>query len=187
MKQNIDVKQLEALSEEAIERLEEWFYNQPLSDDTYVRVYIPEEKDGECGGIFEGEIGGNEFEFDYPEPRICDINHHEGTVLPLLSIGDMLDFLEVQGLFEPIMISTDLCDVLWEKVKAFFENKEDAEQPKESKPATVTLRWIEDGKERTFSSTDLEEIRAQAFLLIVGQGQGVVEKIMLPEIEERKQ
>lgn len=124
MKQDIDVEQLEALSEEAKKRLAEWFYNQPISDDTYVQVYIPEEKGGEYDGVFEGEIGGREMEFVYPEPQICDINHHEGTVLPLFSIGDMLNFLEVQGLFEPIMISANLCDVLWERVKAFFEGEQ---------------------------------------------------------------
>jgi hypothetical protein len=121
MKQTIDVEQLEALSEESKKRLAEWLYNQPMSDDTYVQVYIPEEKNGEYSGIFEGEIGGNEFEFIYPDPWIGDINHHEGTVLPLFSIGDMLNFLEVQGRFEPIMISSDLCDDLWERVKTFFE------------------------------------------------------------------
>lgn len=183
MKQNIDVEQLEALSEEATEKLAEWFYNQPLSDDTYVQVYIPEEKDGEYGGVFEGEIGGNEFEFDYPEPRICDINHHEGTVLPLLSIGDMLQFLEGQGQLKDITVSSDICDALWEKVKAFFEDRENTEQPKESQPPMVTLRWIEDGKEHAFSSNDLEAVKAQYFCLVVGQTQGVVEKIMLPEIE----
>jgi len=123
VKQNIDVEQLEALSEAAAERLAEWFYNQPIYDDTYVQVYIPEEKDGEYGGVFEGEFD-REFEFEYPDPYIGKLKKHEGTILPLFSIGDMLNFLEVQGLFEAIMISTDMCDVLWERVKAFFEGEQ---------------------------------------------------------------
>lgn len=73
--------------------------------------------------------------------------------------------------------------VLSDVIEELLEARKKLEQLGTPKDRTVILRWIEDGKERTFVSNDMEEIRARVFCLTVGQTQGVVEKIMLPEIQ----
>lgn len=93
MEQHITIEQLETLSPQAQERLQAWFKDTYEYDDDLINVYIPQEKNGESEGHFTGQWDSEE-EFDYPEEYIGKIKNHRGTILPLLTVGQMVSFLD---------------------------------------------------------------------------------------------
>ncbi len=148
MKQYITPEQVSALTPDAQHALIDWFRDTIEWDDDQVQVYIPEEQSADTDGVFAGNWD-RECYFDYPEPYIGKLKNHEGTILPLLNIGQLIAFLDerihqqsVHGYWQmhctgggatwrvihsPTMGSgngfPELCDALWEAVKAHLEAK----------------------------------------------------------------
>lgn len=120
MKQWISKEQVMELSPAAQQRLAAWFDESMPNDDCLARVFIPEEKDGQFGGVFTGEWGG-EYPFDYPEAYGGRLKNHQGTILPLLDIGQMIELLNENDLVFNINIDTTTCDHLWRLVKYLLE------------------------------------------------------------------
>jgi hypothetical protein len=94
MKYYITPEQIMALTPEAQRVLTDWFMDTIEWDDDQVRVYIPEERTADTDGVFEGDWD-QECYFNYPEPSIGKLKNHEGTVLPLLDIGHLIELLDV--------------------------------------------------------------------------------------------
>ncbi len=123
IKQRITVDQAKELSESAQRQLAEWLEHN-VGDGDPVHVFIPQEEYGQYDGEFLG-MWDQEFEFDYPDERIGKLKNHEGTIIPLMDIGQMLQFLAdldvmpVTLPFSPV----ELCDELWSQCK------EELEQP----------------------------------------------------------
>lgn len=128
MKTRITVEQALQLDEKQHEKLLTWFDSFHEWGDDFVSVYIVEEKDGEYAGIYTG-LWDAEYKFVYPEKYIGSLNQHEGTVYPLLSIEEMLVWIEQTigwveydsyGKQYPlwnIKIDGTLCDRLWEYLR----------------------------------------------------------------------
>jgi hypothetical protein len=121
VKQNIDVTQVKTLSPVAREHLDEWFAESWIEwDDDFAYVYIPEEETGDNDGRFRG-LWGSEQEFTFPQEYVGKISNYEGTILPLMDITQMLQFLEDHDqAYKPVPIA-ELCDNLWEQVRAILE------------------------------------------------------------------
>jgi hypothetical protein len=94
MRQYITATQVQELSEPAWQVLAEWFEGREEQyGDDVVHVYIPEEKDGQLKGEFH-DLWGSEHEFEYPEEYVGKLCNHKGTIIPLLSIGELIEFLD---------------------------------------------------------------------------------------------
>lgn len=139
MQQYITVDDLKALSPQAQQRLEAWFVESLEWDDDPVYVYIPQEAINGHDGIFKGEWA-TECEFQYPQDYRGKISSHEGTVLPIMDIQQMLQFLDANDnedlafrlyrlIDEPsvnishkwTLNSALFCQSLWEGVKSLLE------------------------------------------------------------------
>lgn len=120
MKHHITIEQLETLSPAAQERLATWFDEHTANDDDLVRVYIPQERDGEYGGEFADQWD-REYEFVYPEEYIGRLKHHLGTILPLLDIGQMIEIITESDVAMTVGVSGNTCDELWNVVKTLLE------------------------------------------------------------------
>ncbi len=124
IKQRITVEQAKELSESAQRQLAEWL-TYTVGDGDLVHVFIPQEEHGPYDGEFLG-TWDQEFEFDYPDERIGKLKNHEGTSIPLMDIGQMLQFLVDRELlttdlpFSPV----ELCDELWSQCKEELERIE---------------------------------------------------------------
>lgn len=121
MKQHITKEQVMELSDAAQQRLAAWFDASMPNDDCLARVFIPEEKDGEFGGEFSGEWD-SEHEFTFPEEYIGKLKNHQGAILPLLDIGQMIELLNENDLVFKITTDTTTCDHLWRLVKYLLED-----------------------------------------------------------------
>lgn len=145
MKQSITVEQLEELSPAARHELNIRFRDSIEYDDTLVDVYIPSEKHGPSKGVFQG-LWGNEVQsdgtqmcFEYPEKYIGKIKNHQGLVLPLMNVGQLIQFLHErdsrmlymityslyqctkESPLEPRFMAEQLVDILWEACKVLLE------------------------------------------------------------------
>lgn len=116
MKKHITPDQLETLSPKAQQRLEDWFDNTYEYDDDLIHVFIPQEKTENHDGTFKGQWD-SEPEFIYPQKYVGKIKNHRGTILPLMDITLMWQFLEDHHVLHP----QQSCDELWEVVKAVLE------------------------------------------------------------------
>lgn len=118
MKQHINSEQLDELSEESKKKLRKWW--KPQEGD----IFIDPDWTGEqiCNGVEGGyPLSGNEY------------TSKNKSILPLLSIGQMIEFLEeypddnLGVIFQnsgetkvgaiDIQFHGELCDALWETVK----------------------------------------------------------------------
>lgn len=124
IKQHITVAQAKELPEAVQQQLAEWLkYN--VGDGDLVHVFIPQEELGEYDGEFLG-TWDQEFEFDYPDERTGKLKNHEGTIIPLMDIGQMLQFLADRDAM-PITLPfspAELCDELWSQCKDELERIE---------------------------------------------------------------
>jgi hypothetical protein len=126
MKKWITPEQVMELSPAGQAWLARWHDDHTEFDDDLVRVFIPEEKAGEFGGVFTG-FWDRECEFIYPERYNGKLKHHQGTILPLLDIGQMIEILaEEFGAFSRSCIpddSTPVCEALWIHLKQVLEDE----------------------------------------------------------------
>jgi hypothetical protein len=122
MKQHITIEQLNQLSPAAQRRLVAWFDSQTdgYQDDTLVHVYIPEEQTGEYQGEFFGHWD-QEYEFEYPHPYIGKLKNHRGVMLPLLTIGQMLEMIVESDLVITVTVNKNVCDELWNRVQRILD------------------------------------------------------------------
>jgi hypothetical protein len=122
MKQWITKEQVMELSPAAQQRLAKWFDESMQYDDDLARVFIPEEASGEYGGLFSGRWG-DEYEFTYPEDYDGKLKNHQGTILPLLDIGQMMEIISENDLQISVQVidGAGVCDYLWKVVKALME------------------------------------------------------------------
>ena len=142
MQQYITVDQLKTLSPLARIRLEDWFADTYEWDDDPVYVYIPEEERDEHDGMFKGQWD-SERSFIYPEEYSGKIKNHQGTVLPILDITQMVQFLNERDnddlAFRLHLLIHEgkretgnkwsfdadaLCTSLWEGVKTILQREE---------------------------------------------------------------
>lgn len=145
MEQRITIEQLNELSPQAQQRLHAWFDGTYEYGDDLIDVYIPEEKDGEYGGHFTGQWD-SEKEFIFPEEYIGKIQNHRGTILPLLTVGQMIEFLDEHDKDDlacrlQLLLHTDMTKAenrwsfdtgsllydLWEGVKTVLEQEMSSE------------------------------------------------------------
>jgi hypothetical protein len=148
MKQHITPEQIISLIPEAQEVLSGWFKDTIKWDDNHVRVYIPEERTAADNGVFEGNWD-REYEFFYPELYIGKLKNHEGTILPLLDVSQLIELLDIciqaEELSGPWQMfrssdsaqwrvmtatatchSSELCDALWEATRKLLEGSSHA-------------------------------------------------------------
>lgn len=88
MKQSITLEQVQELSAEEQLALYSWWLSTIEHDDDVAHVYIVEE-DREYIGEWD-----REYSFDYPEEYMGKLKNHRGTILPLLSIAELIAFLD---------------------------------------------------------------------------------------------
>jgi hypothetical protein len=93
METQITIDQVKELSPATRLILAEWFERQITHDDDLVDVFIPEEEAGQNGGHYSG-FWDTESDFDFPEPYNGKLKNHRGTILPLLTIGQMIALLD---------------------------------------------------------------------------------------------
>ncbi len=121
IKQHITIDQVKELSEASQQQLAEWL-EYAVGDGDPVHVFIPQEEQGAYDGEFLG-AWDQEFDFDYPDERVGKLKNHEGTIIPLMDIGQLLQFLEDRFIlpltlpFSPLV----LCDELWSQCKEELE------------------------------------------------------------------
>jgi len=118
MKQHITPDQLNELSEEAKKRLREWCNEKHWADLDQQKYWLS-----------TYDLG--------PDIERLFVNHGP---LPLLSIGQMIEFLGVPPIlcwieregwnigFTVVENKSDLCDALWEAVKEVLEKPEEEEE-----------------------------------------------------------
>lgn len=108
MKQNIDITDLNQLSEKGKERLRDWFYS---ADYPYGKAEHPFRYESTVGTVFM---------------HYSTEDGYEGTI-PLPNIGQMIEFLDEHGQYDLNGIeqvnAKDLCDFLWKAVKQILETK----------------------------------------------------------------
>lgn len=148
MKQRLTKEDVQVLSSEAQARLIAlWeassFY--PIRDDTQVAVYIPEEEGNEdYGPVYTGNWD-KECEFTYPGGYIGKLKNHRGTIIPLLTVGEMIELLSKQDnddlAFRLYLLThgspgnawsfdTDaLPTTLWEGLKTVLQRQDKAGRP----------------------------------------------------------
>lgn len=137
MKQHISNKQLNELSKKGKEKLVEWYLNRIEFDDDIVHLWLPEEK-MEHHGYWDEE---REFE---KAGYLGKIRSYGGEMLPLLSLGQMIEFLDERERYsfakqnmsshflyywtvrkttekQHISRRKELCDALWQAVKLILE------------------------------------------------------------------
>lgn len=138
MKQHITDKQVSALSTPALAHLQAWWQSGIEHDDDVVSVYIAEEQSSYVGRWDQ------EYPFDYPFEYIGKLKNHEGTMLPLLMVGDLTRLIDEcinvnQWVIERDKMSDlwgvrarslafsgqpELVDALWEAARILLENKD---------------------------------------------------------------
>ena len=119
MKIRITPEQLLELSDTGRQRLSHWWDSTHEDDDrdTFL-VFIPEEVNGEFRGVFE-KAWDDDCEFIYPDEYIGKLNRHQGTVLPLMDVTLLWQFLEDHNLAHP----QQTVDELWMAVAYVLEER----------------------------------------------------------------
>lgn len=137
MKQHITIEDLNQLSSKAKGRLVNWW--NPDFDDTQVMMYLPDQDDRVVSGNWDQEI--KVFNMDTLEVVLMQkLKNYEGAMYPLLSIGQMVEFLDEHGAFKENHLwrgengwvfgsfddfsserTIELCDALWTAVKKILE------------------------------------------------------------------
>lgn len=111
-----------------------------------------------------------------PDKKIQRIRTEQEMRVALLNLLERKHTLSVPPQVEDAdMVLSDVIEELLEARKTIEQYKAQSEA---SKLRAVMLRWIEDGKEQTFTTDDMEALRTKAQALFVQEN---VEKIMLPE------
>lgn len=118
MKQHIKPEQLEELSPQGKVKLRAWW--KPQSTDFINDKHYQ-----------DGVSINTAFENIYTKQDVLDIVDSDPDLLPLLSIGQMIEFLEFNGELEHTSLGIEiywkkgeLADALWEAVKKLLEAKE---------------------------------------------------------------
>ena len=131
MKQRLTPEQLQEIPASSLLRLQEWWRCGIEYDDTVVAVHIVEEQSTYVGRWDQ------EYAFNYPEEYTGKLKNHRGTMLPRLSIGELLQFIDehmrvgwwhlireedhrswqVMAKFNSFEVHTVLIDTLWAVVK----------------------------------------------------------------------
>jgi hypothetical protein len=136
MKQHITPEQLLELPPEAQSVIREWYFDTVIKfDDTIVHVCIPEEGNSTYVGRWD-----HEYHFDYPEEYVGKLKNHQGTMIPLLTIGELIWFIDERRCYAQISTGwdvatrhldpemelfaargTELIDTLWKVVKSTLQ------------------------------------------------------------------
>lgn len=116
MKARIEPSQLLALSEQAQSRLADWFASFEEPDRDMYLAFIPEEMPGEFDGLFEG-ARDDEHEFTHPQHYIGKLHRHQGTVLPVMDVTMLWQYLDEHGQLHP----QQTVDELWAAVAGILE------------------------------------------------------------------
>lgn len=122
-KLKITVEQLKSLTPQQQRALSDWFTSILDYEDDLVEVYIPEEEGFDSHGAVYKGTWDSEFEFHYPDNYIGSLNHHEGTILPLLTIDQMVDMLYGES-FNPALFIPAF-NALWGAVQYKLRGRDD--------------------------------------------------------------
>jgi len=122
IKQHVVPDQVRHLEGDALVYLIEWYWGRIEYDDDVVAFWIPGYGDADevYRGPYDTELelpGAEEDEYFF-----APIRSYEGKIVPLLSIGEMVEFLHDNCPYRLARIdlarAASLCDDLWQQVNA---------------------------------------------------------------------